>query len=231
MVGFFDGEVVENKQITKDVYIIKVKLDKAIEFKAGQFVNIEIPFEEGKKQKSYSIASPPIQKNVLEFCIKKIAGGLGSTYLYNTFVGQKLRLIGPFGAFLLKEFDHEAIFVATGTGIAGVKPMIEHILNNGNENNVYLIFGVRKEEDIYYKELFEELQKKHKNFKFIPTLSKPSDNWKGNRGYVQDWIKKNIKHNGQHVYICGLVSMVEAVKSICAEIGFSQDQIHMEKYV
>ncbi|MBI4895900.1 MAG: hypothetical protein HY831_05400 [Candidatus Aenigmarchaeota archaeon] len=231
MVERFQGDVIENTQITKDVYVLKVKLDKNIDFKAGQFVNIEIPFEGGKKQKSYSIASPPLQKNVLEFCIKKVDGGLGSTYLYNTFVGQKLNLLGPFGAFILKDHSNDAVFVATGTGIAGVKPMIEDLLENGYKKKIYLVFGVRYEEDIYYRNLFEELAKKHKNFIFIPTLSKPGNGWKGEKGYVQNWIKNEISYNGHHVYICGLVPMVEAVTKTCVELGFPQEHIHMEKYV
>ncbi len=231
MVEKFEGTVIENTQITKDVYILKVKLDKNIEFKAGQFVNIEIPFEGGKKMKSYSVASSSIQKNVLEFCIKKIPGGLGSTYLYNTFLGQKLNLLGPFGAFIIKDHEKDAIFVATGTGIAGVKPMIEHLLESGYKKKMYLIFGVRYEEDIYYKDLFEEFARKHKNFIFVPTLSKPGNRWKGEKGYVQNWIKEKINYTGHHVYICGLIPMVDAVTKVCSDLGFPQDHIHMEKYV
>src|SRR3989338_5612818 len=193
LVGIFQGDVIENTELTQDVYIVKFRLDKNIEFKAGQFVNIEIPLPDGKKMKPYSIASPPIQRNVLEFCIKRVPGGLVSNYLHDIEIGTKLKIMGPFGMFTLKENkDADSIFVATGTGIAGVKPMIEDLLSNGYKKNVYLIFGVRFENDVYYKQLFEELAKKHKNFFFVPTLSKPDAKWAGEKGYVQEWIKKHV---------------------------------------
>ncbi len=232
MVETFLGEVVENKRITRDVYILKMMLDKEIKFQAGQFVNIEAMLETGRKMKPYSIASAPMQKDVLEFCIKKIEGGAVSTFLYNTAVGTKLKLMGPFGQFVLNNHnDTGVILIGTGTGIAPLKPMVEVLLENGYDKEITILFGIRYEEDVYYKEYFEQLEKDHPNVKFVPTLSKPGPEWKGSKGYVQDWLRDNVKYNGQHVYICGLIPMVEAVKKTCEELGFPKNHVHDEKYV
>ena len=226
------AEVTENVKLTKDVYILKIKLNGEIDFIPGQFINIILPKDGRKQQKSYSIASLPIQKE-LESCIKKVQGGYFSTYLYNTKLGDKFEVIGPFGLFVLKheDDDSDSIFVATGTGISAIKPMIEHLIEKGTKKQIYLIFGVRFEEDIYYRELFEKLTKKHHNFHFIPTLSRPSEKWKGEKGYVQEWFRKHINFNNQDVYICGLVPMCEEIEKLCQEKGFSREKIHLEKYV
>ena len=207
----YEGEVIDKKRATKDVYILKIKLDKKISFDAGQFMNIEIPCNDGRTSKAYSIASPPSEREVLEFCIKKIPGGVASTYLCNLVVGSKIRLSGPFGFFTMKNCNSDCIFVATGTGIAGIKPMIEDMLSNGCKNNIILVFGARKDDDIYYRELFYDLSENYNNFRFIPTLSRPNSAWKGIKGYVQQWIKDNVVYNGQHIYICGLIDMVDEV--------------------
>jgi len=226
------GEVVYNIKFTKDVYEIRMQLDNEIDFKPGQFVNIFLPIDGKKKQRSYSVASLPSQKE-LDFCIKKVEGGYFSTYLYDVKLGEKIELMGPFGLFVPKHEDDnsDAVFVATGTGISAVKPIIEHLLEKGTEKKLYLIFGVRYEEDIYYRELFEDLARKHNNFHFIPTLSRPSEKWKGEKGYVQEWFRKHTTFNNQDVYICGLVPMCEELERLCQKKGFPRDKIHLEKYV
>ena len=229
----YTAEVIENTKITKDVYTLKLKLDGDIEFLPGQFINIILPKDGKMVQKSYSIVSLSSQKDFLELCIKKIEGGYFSTYLHNVQAGDKFEIMGPFGLFIPKHEDDQsdAIFVATGTGISAIKPIIEYFLENKTKKQLYLIFGVRFEEDVYYRELFESLAKKHHNFHFIPTLSKPSHHWKGEKGYVQEWFKKHVKFNNQDVYICGLVPMCEELEKLCKEKGFSREKIHLEKYL
>src|SRR3989344_6928664 len=128
------AEVTENVKLTKDVYILKIKLNGDIDFIPGQFINIILPKDGRKQQKSYSIASLPSQKE-LESCIKRVEGGYFSTYLYNTKPGDKFEVLGPFGLFVPKHEDDDsnAIFVATGTGISAIKPMIEHLIEKGTK--------------------------------------------------------------------------------------------------
>src|SRR3989304_7334971 len=177
----YTAKVIENTKITKDVYTLKLKLDGDIEFLPGQFINIILPKDGKMVQKSYSIVSLSSQKDFLELCIKKIEGGYFSTYLYNVKPGEKFEVLGPFGHFIPKNEDdnNDAIFVATGTGISAIKPMIEHFIRKDTRKQLWLIFGARYEESIYYKEFFEQLARKHNNFHFIPTLSRADDRWKG----------------------------------------------------
>ncbi|MBI4173706.1 MAG: hypothetical protein HY519_03220 [Candidatus Aenigmarchaeota archaeon] len=227
-----DAEVLENFAISSDVYVLRIKTAKPIEFQAGQFVNFYVPKDSGFKVKSYSIASPPSEQRYLEFCIKRVEGGYVSTYLQAVKPGFKFQLMGPFGHFIASnDLAADAIFVATGTGISAVKPIIQQLLDNGFPHKACLLFGVRHEASIYYRELWEDLAKKHANFTFVPTLSRPMPEWNGETGYVQDWLKKNLKHEGQHLYICGLVKMVDEVAQLCASLGFPKENVHFEKYI
>ncbi|MBI5332919.1 MAG: hypothetical protein HZB65_05055 [Candidatus Aenigmarchaeota archaeon] len=227
----YTGIITENQNMTKDVYILRILLDNELGHRAGQFVNIEADIDDEKRIKAYSIASPCNQKKSIELCIKKIPGGKMSNYLYNLPIGSKLKITGPYGLFVVEDCKNNCIFVATGTGIAGIKPIIQDLLSRNCRKNIMLVYGVRKEEDIYYKHVFETLAKQYPNFSFVTTLSRPRTEWKGMKGYVQDWIKNNVKYTNQDVYVCGLPDMVEGVASVCKGLGFTDSHIHTEKYV
>ncbi|MFH0836764.1 MAG: FAD-dependent oxidoreductase [Candidatus Aenigmatarchaeota archaeon] len=225
------GTIVENSDITIETYILKILLDKELNHRAGQFINIDAVIDGERRIKAYSITSVPEEKNRVELCIKKIPGGKMSNYLYNIPIGTKLKITGPYGFFIC-DGNNDTIFIATGTGVAGIKPIVESLLSNGCEKKITLVYGVRKEEDVYYRDVFENLAKKYNNFSFITTLSRPRPTWKGLKGYVQEWVKNHVKYTGQEdVYICGLPDMVEEIIDICKSLGFSENKIHAERYV
>ena len=92
------------------------------------------------------------------------------------------------------------------------------------------IFGNRFDEDILYKEEFEELARKHSNFKNVFTVSRPKA-WKGETQYVQHMLKKYVTDpKDKHIYICGLTNMINEVNAVALEMGFTKEQIFYEKY-
>ena len=148
---------------------IEFPKNKWIDFKAGQFILVHKPEEDKVIPKPYSIASPPYQKGKMDLCIKKVEGGLVSTWFFTLKEGDSLDVSGPFGHFVVKEGD--AVFAATGTGIAPLRSMIKDMLQSGFQNNAWLLFGNRYETDVLYKDEFEALAEQHKNFHFIPIIS------------------------------------------------------------
>lgn len=203
-----------------------------MDFRPGQFVMAHVPRDGKMVKKPYSIASPPSQKDRLELIITKVEGGYVSTFFHNLKTGDKMPIEGPLGKFFVKEPFQELIFVATGTGIAPFRSQIRSILERGATQPIWLFFGVRYEDQILYYDEMRELAAKYKNFRFIPTISRPHPGkWDGEVGYVQDKVKKYISGAaGKDIYICGIVPMVEDLKKVTEEMGFDKSQVHYEKY-
>ncbi|MAG15673.1 hypothetical protein CMO88_01285 [Candidatus Woesearchaeota archaeon] len=225
-----EAVVKEVEKITPSVVIVKLSFNGTpFSFKAGQFIQILLEKEGKTIRKPYSISSNPKTKDSVEFCLKIVPGGFASNYLASLNPEHKLSVEGPFGHFTLQEeINNDVIFVATGTGISAIKPMVEEALKKSS-HDVWLFFGIRTEQDIIYKKEFENLVE-NKKFHFIPVLSK-SDNPEYEHGHVQDAFKKLIKQNNQDIYMCGLALMVDEVRQLCKELGFPDEKIHYEKYV
>ncbi|MBI2500163.1 MAG: hypothetical protein HYW02_01545, partial [Deltaproteobacteria bacterium] len=187
-------------------------------FQPGQFCSIHIPEICGLDPKSgkplrraYSIASGPHEGGTLDLCIKRVEGGPGSNWLWQQKEGDKVLVSLPYGKFLMKEpVDYSPVFVATGTGIAPFRSMIFSLYHHKKvleARKVWLIFGVRHEEEILYEKEWRELEKREKGFHFVPTVSRPKD-WNGEVGYVQEKLKKFLTDPREsQIYICGLGSM------------------------
>jgi ferredoxin-NADP reductase len=207
----------------------------------GQYIFIILKKKTEKGEidlpKPYSIASSPSEfrkQGYFEIAIKMITDGYASNYLCSLISGKELEILGPLGQFVLKGYDKDCVFLATGTGISAIKPMLKTLLENDFKKDVWLFFGIRTENEIIYREEFEALAEKHKNFHFVPCLSREPENSKfgGFRGYVQDAMEKHLKdYKNKDFYVCGLLKMVEDVKQFLEKKRVAPERIHFEKYV
>jgi ferredoxin-NADP reductase len=206
---------------------------KSMHFKAGQFVQIFVPIpgEEKPRRTSYSIASSPQYHDYFELCVTHVEGGKSSTFLHTLNVGDKVTVMGPLGKFTLPDpLDRDAVFIATGSGIAPFRGMINDLINRQYPGKIYLVYGNRYDGDILYKSEWDALAQAHPSF--IPwfTLSRP-EKWQGPKGYVQDQIEQCIPAvTAKHYFICGLSNMINAVTSKLQSLGVPAAQIHFEKY-
>ena len=203
------------------------------EYDAGQFINIMIPETPEHKalKRPYSIASAPIWKGYLDLCWKRVKGGIATNYLWTLKEGDKLQIQGPLGRFTVRQpMASTIIYISTGTGIAPFRSMIHTLLDQKAPCEIWNIFGNRYEEDVLYKEEFEELAKKHSNYHNVFTVSRPKT-WTGETQYVQHMLKKYIPDaKDKQIYICGLTSMINEVVATATEMGFTKEQIFFEKY-
>ncbi|MFQ5838221.1 MAG: ferredoxin--NADP reductase [Thermoplasmata archaeon] len=230
----FKVKVIENVQETPTVYLLRLKRTdgKPLEFTPGQWVLARMEKNGNDIRRAYSIASPPFIKDHFELCIKRVEGGEMSPVLTSMKEGEVFDCAGPYGKFVLVDpLETDVFFIATGTGVAPFRAMIDTIFHNGTGVNVRLYFGIRSEDQIIYDEHFFQMAERYDNFEFIPTLSRPSSSWKGEKGYVQLLVKKYI--NGYHdeeVYICGIPEMVDEVKQMFLGMGCLKERVHTEKW-
>jgi CDP-4-dehydro-6-deoxyglucose reductase len=199
-------------------------------FVPGQFVSFTETLRGKKITRPYSIASPP-DGNRFEICLNLVDDGFFSPYLFAMQPGDTVEMSAPLGYFVLRNPGKDAIFVATGTGIAPFRSMLHAYLGQGDQKEMTLIFGVRYEQGLMYRSEFEQLEKDHPNFHFRPTLSRPGAAWKGRTGHVQQHLLEAIgDRRDLDVYICGLKLMVDDVRAILKGLGFDRKQIIFEKY-
>ena len=206
---------------------------KTMDFIPGQFVSVYYPHPGGKiVRRAYSIASSPNVKNHFDLCLKLIPTGTVTPWFWNFNEGERFKVQGPLGKFVLPDtIDFDIVFVATGTGLAPFRSMIQTLLPAGFKRKIGLIFGVRYDNAIPYHEEWLALEKQYANFTYIPTISRPSSEWKGETGYVQTKIEKFFPDAaGKQVYICGLNDMIQAVLDACLKVGFPKEKVIFERY-
>jgi ferredoxin-NADP reductase len=230
----------------------------SFDFAAGQFISVREPRTDHKfVTRAYSIASGPRGNNTFDLCLNRVEEGFMSNYLCSLEVGQTAHIHGPHGLFVLKPEAEDLIMVATGTGVAPFRGMardlfgLDRALQPGtrqptplrppapggvrahhNGRQIWLVYGTRYPEDIYYREEFEQLAAAEPNFHYICTLSRPPENWRGERGYVQEHVRKIVgARQDMHVYICGLNEMVSSVRKLLVEeCGWDKHRVIYERY-
>jgi ferredoxin-NADP reductase len=205
------------------------------DFVAGQFISVREPREDGKPiTRAYSLASPPRIDNRFDLCLNRVSEGFMSNYLCDLEPGHDVHFNGPHGHFVLKPERKDAVFIATGTGIAPIRGMVHWLLADESRHKghqFWLVYGTRFEKDIYYREEFEHLAKDHPNFRYIVTLSRPPEGWHGATGYVQEHVRKIVgDRKNMEAYICGLNNMVSANRQLLKELGWDRHQIIYERY-
>lgn len=228
-------------------------------FAPGQFISAVATDPAGKQQtRAYSLASAPQGKS-FELCVNRVREGFFSNYLADVENGDKILIHGPHGVFKLREPATDMILIATGTGIAPMRSILQRLFpadgsDRSQGKDVWLLYGTRHASELYFREEFESLAAKHANFHYLPTLSRPEEDWTGPRGYVQDHLARIVEERAERLglpliqppvdasipaaerkfgiysYICGLNNMVAGVRETLAGFGWDRAQIVYERY-
>lgn len=235
---------IEDETYNTKRYFIKVNELESFDFKAGQFVTLDLPIHEqkNKRWRSYSIASWPDGTNVYELLIVLLEGGAGATYLFDKVrVGSELTFRGAQGVFTLPEnIEKDLFFICTGTGIAPFRSMLNYMyLHHISHKDLYLIYGCRTRKDLPYYAEMKALEKELENFHFIPTLSR--EGWDGATGYVHSLYEEICKKNNEacedlenlkpaSFYLCGWKFMIDDARKKIVDLGYDRKTIHFELY-
>jgi len=146
-----------------------------------------------------------------------------------------LRLEGPFGSFFLREdSDKPMILLASGTGFAPIKAIIEHLRHTQSERHAELYWGCRSKADLYLHDWALEAAAGMPNLKYIPVLSepKPEDAWSGRTGFVHQVVMHDHPNLMNHqVYACGAPIMVESAKhDFVVKSGLPDDEFYADAF-
>ena len=200
------------ERLAPDVVRLYLKLpaNERLLFLAGQYIDVLL---RGGIRRSLSMANPPHDDALLELHLRNY-GGPFSDYIFNKLKEKEiLRFEGPLGTFFLREESAKPIIlVASGTGFAPIKAMLEHAFFKGIERPMTLYWGGRRPPDLYLNALAEQWQREH-GITYVPVLSdaEPEDQWAGRTGFVHRAVMQDFPDmTGYQVYACGAPVMVEA---------------------
>ena len=138
------------------------------------------------------------------------------------------------GLFTLDSIERPILMIGTGTGVAPFRAMLLARDQRGEElPATRLLFGMRTEQGLLYRQDFERLESKQPQFRYVPTLSRARDFWAGRRGYVQLHVPELVRELGGDcdVYVCGLNDMIRTVRQVLRrELGLPRERVHTERY-
>jgi ferredoxin--NADP+ reductase len=212
-------------------------------FEPGQYMTIGVMSGGRMVQRPYSVASDPAVagEEGYEFYVRLVEGGTFTPLLWDLPIGQRMRMIGPKGRFVLQpDDDRTHVFISTGTGNAPFVSMMKAMLREGRPRRVVFLNGVSYAPDLGYLDLLEGWQRTGEYpVTFVPTVSRPTApenaGWTGRTGRVETILEPVIDELGltpadSVAYICGNPDMIIAAEQILLDRGFPEDQVHKELY-
>jgi CDP-4-dehydro-6-deoxyglucose reductase, E3 len=226
------ARLLESREIAPEVRHLVFEVEDSLSFSyvPGQFASLTAEINGSPITRAYSFASPACGSRI-ELCLNLVHEGKFSPYLFELKPGDCVQMTGPWGGFIFRQPVEDTILVATGTGIVPFRAMLQDRLSRDSVHQYTLIFGVRYEHVLLYREEFEQLAQDHPNFHFWPTLSRPEPGWTGRTGHVQAHLFEAVgERRDVNVFICGLKEMVDDVRSILKSSGFDRKRIICEKY-
>ena len=219
------------KRLASDVIQVKLRLPPNTEFNfiPGQYIDVIGP---NGMRRSYSLANASFKDKFLELHIRAVENGAMSEFWFKQAkVNDLLRLNGPLGTFFLRDTSKvDLVFLATGTGIAPVKAMLESLPGytaDKKPRSVIVLWGGRVSADLYF-----DVAKIEGDFKYIPVLSRPETDWSGARGYVQQELLATHSDFSQSViYACGSDAMIHSARELLSKEGLPAKHFFSDAFV
>ncbi len=206
------------QKLTDDVIVLQLKLpaSEKLQFLAGQY--LEFILRDGTRR-SFSMGNAPHDAEFVEIHVRHVPGGQFTDHVFGKMKEKDiLRFEAPLGTFFLREdSDKPIVFVASGTGFAPIKAIIEHAIHKGIVRPMTLYWGGRRPKDLYMHELAQKWAAEYGAFfDYVPVISDalPEDAWTGRTGFVHRAAMEDFPDlSGCQVYACGVPIMVDSAKT------------------
>ena len=219
-----------------DVTIVQLRFPAGtkVKFKAGQYLSVKL--DDGSFR-HFSMANPPHQNDGVELHIRHVPGGRFSQHVAQGLAeGDFLEVTVPYGDFYLREEqDRPIVLLASGTGFAPIKSMVEDAIKRKLARTMVLYWGARRLEDLYRIELPRKWESQLPWFSFVPVLSDAAkeDQWDGRTGFVHQAAMDDIATLQDHeVYACGAPAMINAARQgFTLERRLDRDAFYCDAFV
>jgi CDP-4-dehydro-6-deoxyglucose reductase, E3 len=225
------------ERVSHDVIIMKLQLPAAdaFQYHAGQYV--EFLLRDGDRR-SYSMANAPHTQTTqpgIELHIRHMTGGKFTDHVFGAMKEKEiLRIEGPFGSFYLREDSSKPmILLASGTGFAPIKALIEHMQHKGITRPATLYWGGRRPADLYQDAWIREQLAAMPQLRYVPVVSDalPEDGWNGRTGFVHQAVLQDVPDlSGHEVYACGAPIVVESARRDYAAAGLPDEAFFADSF-
>jgi CDP-4-dehydro-6-deoxyglucose reductase len=223
------------ERVADDVMVLHLKLpaNERLQFLAGQY--IEFLLKDGSRR-SFSMANAPHDDELVQLHVRHVAGGQFTDHVFGKMKERDiLRMEGPLGTFFLREdSDKPIVFVASGTGFAPIKAIIEHALHKEIRRPMVLYWGGRRPKDLYMNALAEKWAAEHAQLQYVPVVSDalPEDRWAGRSGFVHRAVMQDFPDLSLHqVYACGVPIMVDSArKDFVEKCGLPELEFYADSF-
>ncbi|MDE2394042.1 MAG: CDP-6-deoxy-delta-3,4-glucoseen reductase [Burkholderiales bacterium] len=221
-----------------DVAVLRLQLpaNQNLQYRAGQY--IEFILRDGARR-SYSMATSPHALGTppaIELHIRHLPGGLFTDQVFGTMKERDiLRMEGPFGSFFLREDSTKpVVLLASGTGFAPIKAIVQRLREQGITRDAVLYWGCRRRADLYQHDWCAEAAAAMPSLRYVPVLSEPApeDAWGGRTGFVHEAVMRDWPDlSGHQVYACGTPPMVEAAqRDFVARCGLPEEEFYADAF-
>ena len=222
------------QKVSADVMLIQLQLpaNDSFQYKAGQY--IEFLLRDGARR-SYSMANAP-QGNSVELHIRHMPGGKFTDHVFGSMKEKEiLRVEGPHGSFYLRdESDKAIVMVASGTGFAPIKALLEQMESAGSTRPVALYWGGRRPADLYMDGWVKEFQNRMPSLRYVPVVSDAldEDQWTGRVGFVHQAALEDFQDMREYqVYACGAPIVVESARrDFVAHAGLPPEEFYADAF-
>jgi CDP-4-dehydro-6-deoxyglucose reductase, E3 len=220
-----------------DVMVLQLQLpaSERFQYHAGQYV--EFILRDGSRR-SYSMATAPHLQATqpgLELHIRHMPGGLFTDQVFGSMKEKDiLRIEGPYGSFFLREdSDKPIVLLASGTGFAPIKAMLQHMQAKGNQRPTTLYWGGRRPSDLYQHGWIEALCSDMPHVRYVPVVSDalPEDGWRGRTGFVHQAVLQDSPDlSGHEVYACGAPVVVASAQRDYLAAGLPAEAFYADAF-
>ena len=232
------SRVLSLERAAPDVVVLRLQLpaNQNLRYRAGQYV--EFILRDGARR-SYSMANAPHHLGsppAIELHLRHMPGGRFTDHVFGAMKEKEiLRMEGPFGSFFLREdSDKPIVLLASGTGFAPVKAILEHMQHKGITRPAVLYWGGRRPRDLYMDDWCRRLAGEMPNLRYVPVVSDalPEDGWTGRTGFVHLAVMADHPDlSGHQVYACGAPIVVDsAERDFVAQCGLPADEFYADSF-
>ena len=222
-------------KVAPDVVVLTLQLPatEKLQYRAGQY--IEFMLRDGKRR-SYSMATAPDRDEPISLHIRHMPGGLFTEQVFGTMKERDiLRFEGPLGTFFVREdSDKPMVLLASGTGFAPIKAIVEHLIYTQSTRSMTLYWGGRRPQDLYMDALCRKWAAELPNFRYVPVVSdaQAEDQWQGRSGFVHQAVMADLPDlSGHQVYACGAPIVVDSARrDFVAQCRLPADEFYADAF-
>ena len=226
----FEAQVIETMQNTESSRSIRFSRPQGFDYLPGQFIILRLNGMQGEIGKPLSLSSSPTE-DFLQVT-KRLTGHEFSNALLSLKKGDTIRFSGPYGSFTFNGEHEKIAMLSGGIGITPLRSMIKYCTDKGLETDIFLFYSNQQENDIPFKDEFEDLKAKNQNLTIINTLTRPSPSWKGLMGRIDaNMIKEHLPNYADWTfYFSGPGKMVDSMLLLLKEMSIPEKQAHKEYF-